>query len=251
LPFGPATGIIGGTGGGAIAARTAIAAIGGGVGSKLSGGSFADGAYSAAFFHLFNSELPEIGTQRATLEYPLSQEFPSWDEAVRVTPPASSGWMGKVSSALGVIGMLPGPIGAIAGVLEVGVALINGDIASADLALLGAAATMVGVGLAVKGFKAFRASRGARVADNVIHVSPNGVAFLPGAKYKIPSNYIEHPSRPGKYGVMENGKFIEKLRIDQATPPGTKGPNYPHYHLNGKGRHYSPKPGDHDPGFNP
>jgi hypothetical protein len=39
-----------------IAARTAIAAIGGGVGSKLAGGSFADGAYSAAFFHLFNQE---------------------------------------------------------------------------------------------------------------------------------------------------------------------------------------------------
>jgi hypothetical protein len=36
--------------------RTAVAAVGGGVASVLSGGKFADGAFSAAFFHLFNSE---------------------------------------------------------------------------------------------------------------------------------------------------------------------------------------------------
>jgi hypothetical protein len=159
LPFGSAGVALQGTGADSIAARTVIAAIGGGVGSKLSGGSFADGAYSAAFFHLFNSELSEIGTQRATLEYPLSQEFPSWDEAVRVTPPASSGWMGKVGSALGVMGMVPGPIGTIAGVLEVGVALLNGDIASAGWALLGAGAALVGAGAAVKGYRAFRAAK--------------------------------------------------------------------------------------------
>jgi hypothetical protein len=38
-------------------ARTAIATIGGGVGSVLAGGKFADGAFSAAFFHVFNFEL--------------------------------------------------------------------------------------------------------------------------------------------------------------------------------------------------
>ncbi len=38
--------------------RTAVAAVGGGVASMLSGGKFADGAFSAAFFHLFNAELP-------------------------------------------------------------------------------------------------------------------------------------------------------------------------------------------------
>jgi hypothetical protein len=43
-----------------IAARTAIAAVGGGVGSKLAGGSFADGAYSAAFFHLFSTEIEQM-----------------------------------------------------------------------------------------------------------------------------------------------------------------------------------------------
>jgi RHS repeat-associated protein len=57
LPFGGAGGMIQGTDLGSIAARTTIAAIGGGVASRLSGGSFADGAYSAAFFHLFNNEL--------------------------------------------------------------------------------------------------------------------------------------------------------------------------------------------------
>ena len=41
---------------GYIAARTAIAAAAGGGASVLAGGKFADGAYSAAFFHLFNGE---------------------------------------------------------------------------------------------------------------------------------------------------------------------------------------------------
>jgi len=39
-----------------IAARTAIAAVSGGIGSVALGGKFADGAYSGAFFHLFNNE---------------------------------------------------------------------------------------------------------------------------------------------------------------------------------------------------
>lgn len=51
------------------------------------------------------------------------------------------------------------------------------------------------------------------------------------------------------YGVIENGKFVEKLRIDQATPAGTKGPDTSHYHKNGKGKHYSPNGKDKDPGF--
>jgi hypothetical protein len=34
--------------------------LGNGVGSKLAGGSFAEGAYSAAFFHLFNNEVETI-----------------------------------------------------------------------------------------------------------------------------------------------------------------------------------------------
>ena len=36
---------------------------------------------------------------------------------------------------------------------------------------------------------------------------------------------------------MENGKYVEKLRIDPPTAPGTKGPNYSHFHVDGKGKH--------------
>jgi RHS repeat-associated protein len=90
-----------------------------------------------------------------------------------------------------------------------------------------------------------------RVTDDVIHVTPSGVAFPPGPKYKIPSNYVENAHRQGSYSVVENGKFVEKLRIDPATPPGMKGPNHSHYHLDGGGTHYSPRPGDLDPGFSP
>jgi hypothetical protein len=39
-----------------IVGRTAVAAISGGAASALAGGKFADGAFSAAFFHLFNHE---------------------------------------------------------------------------------------------------------------------------------------------------------------------------------------------------
>ncbi|MFZ1829199.1 MAG: RHS repeat-associated core domain-containing protein, partial [Candidatus Competibacteraceae bacterium] len=94
------------------------------------------------------------------------------------------------------------------------------------------------------------AKSGARQADDVIHVTKEGVALPPGQKYKIPDNYVQNPhGRTGSYGEVENGKFRERLRIDPATPPGQKGPNYSHYHLNGKGTHYSPRPGDKDPGF--
>jgi hypothetical protein len=65
LPFGAAGVAIKGSGVEAIAARTAIAAVGGGVGSKLAGGSFEEGAYSAAFFHLFNNESQGWATQLA------------------------------------------------------------------------------------------------------------------------------------------------------------------------------------------
>ena len=41
----------------AVAGRTAIAGITGGIASLATGGKFADGAYSAAFFHLFNNEV--------------------------------------------------------------------------------------------------------------------------------------------------------------------------------------------------
>ena len=86
--------------------------------------------------------------------------------------------------------------------------------------------------------------QGAKEAETVVHtveegvflVTENGVVLPKGAK--IPSNFIENPYRTLSYGLMENGKFVEKLRIDPATPAGIKGPNVSHYHLNGTGKHY-------------
>ena len=92
------------------------------------------------------------------------------------------------------------------------------------------------------------AKSGLKNTDDVIHVTPDGVALPKGTK--IPDHYVENPyGRHGSYGEMVDGKFQEKLRIDPATPPGKKGPNYSHYHKDGKSTHYSPKPGDKNPGF--
>lgn len=73
-----------------------------------------------------------------------------------------------------------------------------------------------------------------------------------GGKYKIPDNLIPNPHDPPgttSFGIIENGKYKEVLRIDPATPPGTRGPNYSHYHKNGKRKHLSPNGKDKDPGF--
>ncbi|MCB9654800.1 MAG: hypothetical protein H6729_11790 [Deltaproteobacteria bacterium] len=100
--------------------------------------------------------------------------------------------------------------------------------------------------------RAADAARGATgKADDVFHVTADGVALPKGTKHKIPDGYVENPHRPGSYGEMVDGKFKERLRIDPATPPGRKGPNHSHYHRDGKGTHYSPAPGDKDPGFQP
>jgi hypothetical protein len=68
---------------------------------------------------------------------------------------------------------------------------------------------------------------------------------------QLPKQYIENEYRAGSYGELINGRFQERLRIDPATLPGNKGPNYSHYHLNNKGTHYSQRPGDPNIGFNP
>lgn len=93
------------------------------------------------------------------------------------------------------------------------------------------------------------AGSAAKKSDDVIHVTKDGVAIPTDPKYKIPDNYVQNPHRSGNYGEIVDGKYKERLRIDPATPPGQKGPNYSHYHKNGKGTHYSPKEGDPDPGF--
>ena len=83
----------------------------------------------------------------------------------------------------------------------------------------------------------------------VFYVTPDGVVLPPGPKYLIPPQLVQNPYRAGSYGMIENGKFVETLRIDPATPTGFKGPEYSHYHLDGGKTHFSPRPGQPDPGF--
>lgn len=135
LPFGGAGGMIQGGGPGAIAARTAIAAVGGGVGSKLAGGSFADGAYSAAFFHLFNNEVKAVFDGSVTgsvSEWTKGGEFSVGGATGDVLfgpmepiEPRSGGWSrfwDGLQSALDVGGMIPGigePLDLVNGVIHV------------------------------------------------------------------------------------------------------------------------------------
>ena len=91
----------------------------------------------------------------------------------------------------------------------------------------------------------------AKSSSEAIHITKDGVALPPGAKHQIPDGYVQNQYRAGSYGEVVEGRFKERLRIDPPTPPGQKGPNYSHYHRDSKGTHYSPKPGDKDPGFDP
>jgi RHS repeat-associated protein len=87
---------------------------------------------------------------------------------------------------------------------------------------------------------------------DAVQVTKEGVALTKEGKYEIPKDLIENPHNPpgsSSYGTMENGKFNEKLRIDPGTKPGKQGPNYSHYHKNGKRTHYSPNGKDRNPGF--
>ena len=83
-----------------------------------------------------------------------------------------------------------------------------------------------------------------------VHVTKDGVALPPGEKYSIPQQYVQNPNRKGSYGIIVKGKFREKMRIDTPTPPGKKGPEYSHYHVNNKSKHRSPRNGNSDEGFN-
>ena len=71
--------------------------------------------------------------------------------------------------------------------------------------------------------------------QNVFIVTTEGVVLPKGAK--IPSEFVQNPFRNSSFGVFEAGKFVEKVRVDPATPAGIKGPNFSHFHLNGKSKH--------------
>lgn len=94
--------------------RTAIASLSGGAASALAGGKFADGAYSAAFFHLFNHE--------------------------------AGNWSLKgIQKGLRLFGKIP-VIGDIADGVNVGISLATGDFAGAAR---NAAAMVPGLGTAL------------------------------------------------------------------------------------------------------
>ena len=74
------------------------------------------------------------------------------------------------------------------------------------------------------------------IGDNIKWVATHNGVILPKGAY-IPGDFTPNPNRIGSFGIFENGKFIEKLRIDIGTPPGFKGPNVSHFHLNGGKKH--------------
>lgn len=46
-----------------------------------------------------------------------------------------------------------------------------------------------------------------------------------------------NPNRPGSYGKLIDGKYVEIIRIDKGSKPGYKGPNNSHFHINGNKKH--------------
>ncbi len=62
---------------------------------------------------------------------------------------------------------------------------------------------------------------------SIYTVTKEGVVLPKGAK--ILGEFVQNPYRSSSYGVLKDGKIVEKLRIDPATAPGMKGPNYSHF----------------------
>ena len=72
-------------------------------------------------------------------------------------------------------------------------------------------------------------------------VTPDGVVLPKDCE--IPSNLIENPHKSGinSYGELipegSGYSYIEKIRIDQGTPTGYKGPERSHFHINNGKEH--------------
>ena len=154
-------------------------------------------------------------------------------------------------------------MGTVSTVINTGQAIysdINGGDGSATGQLIGRTAVDAGVAVAAgkagevvgKGVSAL--SKGAqgmtqevntitKNATSTVSKSGNGIftvtkegVILPKGT-NIPAGLVENVNRSGSYGTMQNGKFVEKLRIDPATAPGTKGPNVSHFHIDGGSKH--------------
>jgi RHS repeat-associated protein len=199
----------------------ASAILGGSV-SAATGGKFGHGAISGSFQYAFNEHL------HAMLQH--SQSYASGEN--KIDPEVAQ-----------VIGELVVP--AAATCIMAGCSSWAWSMAAVEFTPVGKAFKVVGR-VAAKGV-----GTAAKGSSEAIQVTKSGVALPLGAKHQIPEGYVQNPHRSGSYGEVVDGKFKERLRIDPPTPPGQKGPNYSHYHLDGKGTHFSPRPGDKDPGFSP
>jgi len=73
---------------------------------------------------------------------------------------------------------------------------------------------------------------------DVFTVTEAGVVMPKGAK--IPAGFEANAHRGGSFGVMENGRFVEKVRIDPGTLPGFKGNSKSHFHLKNGPENFNP-----------
>jgi RHS repeat-associated protein len=138
----------------AIAGRTAIAAVAGGLGSKALGGKFADGAYSAAFFHLFNAESKNLSLAFKDSSFwdgvkpeAFSEGFRRWrmitgDMFMSGTPNADAGeyqkgsWEDKLVTGLNITAAVTGSAAGAAALFapEAGVAVVWSGTANGEMA---------------------------------------------------------------------------------------------------------------------
>ncbi len=97
-----------------IVGRTAVATISGGTASALTGGKFADGAYSAAFMHLFMTELGQKAKTRTVKTYDQTSNMKQQQTALRT----AFDLIGKVWNLPNtVIGFAWGGVGFVAEIM--------------------------------------------------------------------------------------------------------------------------------------
>lgn len=158
-----------------------------------------------------------------------------------------------------ITGTIGGAVGGYTGGFTSGL-IMTGDFREANQAGLNGAKFGAPIGGISGSMSAYKYSvknnidpwTGKNIGNNTFYVTPEGVVLPKDVNYQIPDNYVESPynskmHNSTAYGEYVNGKFVERIRIDAATPTGTKGPQISHYHLNGGKEHYTP--GKYAPAF--
>ncbi|RCW31947.1 hypothetical protein DFO77_11614, partial [Marinilabilia salmonicolor] len=205
----------------------------GAVGTALNGGSLGQVLGSG----LINAGIGAVGGLAGGAAAGLASKYIGSVAVNSLNVAGKSAIGGFVSGAIG------GGVGGFVGGYATGM-LMTGDPGTAwDMAVNGAIAGGIAGG-AFGGYKGYRDAKalgnnpwtGSEMSRrNSFKVNPDGVT-LPKDAY-IPDDFIENPHRPGSYGKMVDGKFVEIIRIDPGTPPGFKGPNRSHFHINGGKEH--------------